>query len=40
MPAARCGIRNAASRASLRKAGMRECGFMLTGTLAPEASER
>lgn len=33
VPAARCDIRNVASRAALRSAGLRECGFMLTGTL-------
>lgn len=32
--AARRGPRNVGSRAALRKAGLRECGFMLTGTLA------
>jgi GNAT superfamily N-acetyltransferase len=31
VPAARCGMRNAASRAALLKAGLRVCGFMLTG---------
>lgn len=31
VPAARCGIRNVGSRASLCKAGLRVCGFMLTG---------
>ncbi len=31
IPAARCGIRNAGSRAALCKAGMRICGYMLTG---------
>lgn len=35
VPAARCGMRNAASRAALRKAGLRECGFMLTGEIDP-----
>lgn len=35
VPAARCGIRNVASRAALRKAGLRECGFMLTGEVDP-----
>ena len=33
VPAARCSIRNTASRATLIKAGLRTCGFMLTGTL-------
>jgi GNAT superfamily N-acetyltransferase len=37
VPAARCDFRNVASRATLRKAGLRECGFMLTGTLEPPA---
>ena len=31
VPAARCGLRNVASRATLVKAGLRVCGFMLTG---------
>jgi hypothetical protein len=31
VPAARCGIQNIASRAALSKAGLRVCGFMLTG---------
>lgn len=31
VPAARCGIRNVASRAALCKAGLTVCGFMLTG---------
>ncbi|MPZ20228.1 MAG: N-acetyltransferase [Luteitalea sp.] len=31
VPAARCGLLNVASRSALRKAGLRECGFMLTG---------
>lgn len=35
VPAARCDIRNKASQASLVKAGMRRCGFMLKGKLAP-----
>ncbi|MDQ2712287.1 MAG: GNAT family N-acetyltransferase [Acidobacteriota bacterium] len=34
VPAARCNIRNAASRAALIKAGLRVCGFMLTGRVA------
>jgi GNAT superfamily N-acetyltransferase len=33
VPAARCDLRNLASRATLMKAGLRVCGFMLTGTL-------
>jgi GNAT superfamily N-acetyltransferase len=36
VPAARCSIRNIASRATLSKAGLRVCGFMLTGTVATE----
>ena len=35
VPAARCDIRNKASQASLVKAGMRRCGFMLKGTVTP-----
>ena len=31
VPAARCNISNIASRATLTKAGMRTCGFMLVG---------
>lgn len=31
VPAARCNIRNVASLAALIKAGLRVCGFMLTG---------
>lgn len=34
VPAARCGIRNVASRATLTKAGLRVCGFMLLGEVA------
>ena len=30
-PAARCGLQNTASRATLTKAGLRVCGFMLMG---------
>jgi GNAT superfamily N-acetyltransferase len=33
VPAARCEIRNVASRAALIKAGLRICGFMLTGKI-------
>ncbi|MBD2867316.1 N-acetyltransferase [Paenibacillus sp. IB182493] len=33
VPAARCGISNAASRATLLKAGFRICGFVLQGRL-------
>jgi GNAT superfamily N-acetyltransferase len=36
VPAARCDIRNAASRATLIKAGLRVCGFMLMGKVAAE----
>ncbi|HYM09188.1 MAG TPA: GNAT family N-acetyltransferase [Bryobacterales bacterium] len=35
VPAARCEIRNTASRAALIKAGLRVCGFMLTGKIKP-----
>jgi GNAT superfamily N-acetyltransferase len=31
VPAARCNVRNAPSRAALIKSGLRVCGFMLTG---------
>jgi len=31
VPAARCNVRNAASKASLQKAGFKPCGFWLTG---------
>ena len=34
IPAARCGLENTASRATLIKAGLRVCGFMLTGHVA------
>jgi len=33
VPAARCPIKNKASRAALLKAGMKVCGFMLMGTV-------
>lgn len=33
VPAARCDLRNAASRATLIKAGFRVCGFMLRGRI-------
>jgi GNAT superfamily N-acetyltransferase len=33
VPAARCGLGNIASRAALEKAGLRVCGFLLTGTV-------
>lgn len=36
VPAARCGIQNLASRATLIKAGLRVCGFMLLGQIAKE----
>ncbi len=34
VPAARCSIQNLASRATLLKAGLRVCGFMLLGPIA------
>lgn len=39
VPAARCPIKNAASRATLIKAGLRVCGFMLMGTVSAAAPE-
>ena len=33
VPAARCSVQNAASRAALLKAGLRVCGFMLKGVV-------
>ncbi|HEV2380069.1 MAG TPA: GNAT family N-acetyltransferase [Terriglobia bacterium] len=36
VPAARCDIRNAASRGALLKAGLTVCGFMLLGKVAKE----
>ncbi len=33
VPAARCDLRNMASRRTLTKAGLRACGFMLTGKI-------
>ncbi len=33
VPAARCQIENPASRATLRNAGLKECGFMLVGDI-------
>lgn len=36
VPAARCDIRNVASRAALLKAGLRVCGFMLLGKVEKE----
>lgn len=38
IPAARCNVDNAASRATLRKAGMREIGRMMFGALDPSRS--
>jgi len=35
IPAARCDIRNVASRAALCRAGLSACGFMLTGEINP-----
>jgi GNAT superfamily N-acetyltransferase len=35
VPAARCGLRNTASRATLIKAGLKICGFMLVGKVEP-----
>jgi GNAT superfamily N-acetyltransferase len=35
VPAARCNLKNTASRAALIKAGMRVCGFMLAGKIEP-----
>jgi GNAT superfamily N-acetyltransferase len=35
VPAARCNLENLASRATLSKAGMKECGRMLLGRVAP-----
>lgn len=37
VPAARTGLRNMASRATLAKAGLRVCGFMLMGKVKTEA---
>ena len=36
VPAARCDIQNVASRATLIKAGLRVCGFMLMGEVEPK----
>jgi RimJ/RimL family protein N-acetyltransferase len=36
VPAARCNIRNKASRATLLKAGLKVCGFMLKGDIKAE----
>ncbi|MGH9693937.1 MAG: GNAT family N-acetyltransferase [Bryobacteraceae bacterium] len=38
VPAARCSMRNLASRAALIKAGLRVCGFMLTGKVNAESN--
>jgi len=38
VPAARCDVRNAASRATLTKAGPTVCGFMLLGEVRPWAA--
>ena len=38
IPAARCDIRNTGSRATLIKAGLRVCGFMLIGKIAIQQS--
>ncbi len=39
VPAARCNIRNVASRGALTKAGLRVCGFMLMGKVDSLANE-
>ena len=36
VPAARCNVTNAASRATLQKAGMLPCARVLTGVLKPD----
>jgi GNAT superfamily N-acetyltransferase len=36
VPAARCGLQNLGSRGALTKAGLRVCGFMLSGILGSE----
>jgi hypothetical protein len=33
VPAARCNLQNQASRATMLKAGMEICGYMLTGNV-------
>jgi GNAT superfamily N-acetyltransferase len=38
VPAARCDLRNSASRATLTRAGLRVCGFMLTGKVETPGS--
>jgi GNAT superfamily N-acetyltransferase len=35
IPAARCGIENMASRGALCRAGLKQCGYMLTGKVDP-----
>ncbi len=40
IPAARCNVSNAASRATLLKAGMRECGAMMKGVLGTKDEQR
>jgi GNAT superfamily N-acetyltransferase len=40
IPAARCPISNLASRATLLKAGFRECGFLVGGGIAPRVPSR
>jgi GNAT superfamily N-acetyltransferase len=39
VPAARCDIRNRASKATLIKAGLKVCGFMLTGDINNHVSD-
>ena len=36
VPAARCNVANAASRATLQKAGLLPCARLLTGVLTPD----
>jgi GNAT superfamily N-acetyltransferase len=38
VPAARTGVTNLASQATLRRAGLRECGFVLAGRVTPDVS--
>ena len=40
VPAARCSVGNLASRATLTKAGLRPCGFMLRGDVRRDARTR
>jgi RimJ/RimL family protein N-acetyltransferase len=35
VPAARCNVKNLASRATLLKAGFRLCGYLLEGRIKP-----